>query len=319
MSEFYIYYGKSNTKYPATQCTCVSCGKKFLVGTRWLADYKVLACSAACRKIYYAETNKEKLLAEQSAWSSKEHYCERCGKLMQKKFGSGRFCSRVCANLREHSAETKQKIAKAITGTTKIYKNGRTKSSNHEYFLTKYSLAPKVCTVCGVVLPFESRKRKTCSEACRRVLIGQATQRSAEKHGGNNNILGVRGTAKYGTYKGYVCDSSYELAFVIYCLDHNIPLQRNHTSFCYKYKGETHNYFPDFIINNDTYIEIKGYATELDKAKWDAFPSDINFELIDKSKITPYIAYCKQTYGDFIQLYDVNCPSWKDRLKTGGS
>ena len=319
MSEFYVYYGKSNTKYPATQCTCITCGKQFLVGTRWLADYKVLACSAACRKIYYAKINVEKALNEQTVWSSKEHYCERCGKLMLKKFGSGRFCSRACANLREHSEETKQKIAKAITGTTKVYKNRSAKINRSELFKIKYAQSPKTCTVCGAVLPFEGRKRKTCSETCRRALIGQVTARSAEKHGGNNNISGVRGTAKYGTYKGYVCDSSYELAFVIYCLDHNIPIQRNHTGFCYTYKDETHNYFPDFIINNDTYVEIKGYTTDLDKAKWDYFPSDVKFELIDKAKITPYITYCKQTYGDFVQLYDLNCPSWKDRLNKLGN
>ena len=30
---------------------------------------------------------------------------------MATKFGSGRFCSRFCANAREHSEETKAKIA----------------------------------------------------------------------------------------------------------------------------------------------------------------------------------------------------------------
>ncbi len=315
MAEFYVYYGKSNTKYPATECMCVSCGKKFLVGTRWLSGYKVLACSTDCRKAYYAKTNKEKLLAEQIAWNSKEHYCEHCGKLISKKFGSGRFCSRACANAREHSDETKQKIALAITGTTKVYKDRSTKTSRSELFKLKYLQDPNACVVCGTSLSFKNRKRKTCSETCRRVLIGQATARSAEKHGGNNNLLGVRGTAKYGTYKGYICDSSYELAFVIYCLDHNILLSRNSASFSYTFNGECHNYFPDFIINGNTYVEIKGYTTEQDRAKWSAFPKDLQLDVIDKSKITPYITYCRNTYGDFTRLYDSNYPSWMDRLK----
>ena len=42
-------------------------------------------------------------------WISEEHTCEKCGKIMFEKFGSGRFCSRACANTREHSTETKLK------------------------------------------------------------------------------------------------------------------------------------------------------------------------------------------------------------------
>ena len=44
------------------------------------------------------------------------YICERCGKLVEDrdKFGSGRFCSRACANTREHSTETKEKIRKGV-------------------------------------------------------------------------------------------------------------------------------------------------------------------------------------------------------------
>ena len=36
--------------------------------------------------------------------------CERCGKEHDGSFGSGRFCSRSCANSRKHSDETKRKM-----------------------------------------------------------------------------------------------------------------------------------------------------------------------------------------------------------------
>lgn len=42
------------------------------------------------------------------------YYCEKCGKLVTTNFGSGRFCSRSCANARVHSEETKQKISKSV-------------------------------------------------------------------------------------------------------------------------------------------------------------------------------------------------------------
>jgi hypothetical protein len=40
--------------------------------------------------------------------------CEKCGKEHDGKFGSGRFCSRACANSRVHSEETKERISKSL-------------------------------------------------------------------------------------------------------------------------------------------------------------------------------------------------------------
>lgn len=48
------------------------------------------------------------------------YMCERCGKLVEDtdKFGSGRFCSRACANARDHSAETKERIRQGVNKQT---------------------------------------------------------------------------------------------------------------------------------------------------------------------------------------------------------
>lgn len=40
--------------------------------------------------------------------------CERCGKEILSVFGSGRFCSRSCANTRKHTEEQKQKISSKL-------------------------------------------------------------------------------------------------------------------------------------------------------------------------------------------------------------
>ena len=47
-------------------------------------------------------------------WVSEKHVCEKCGKVMTEKYGSGRFCSRSCANSRTPSESTKNKIAKSL-------------------------------------------------------------------------------------------------------------------------------------------------------------------------------------------------------------
>jgi hypothetical protein len=39
--------------------------------------------------------------------------------------------------------------------------------------------------------------------------------------------------------------------------------------------GKSHRYFPDFYLpETEEYIEIKGYKTERDEAKWKYFPKD---------------------------------------------
>lgn len=115
----------------------------------------------------------------------------------------------------------------------------------------------------------------------------------------------------YGTYKGYECDSSWELAYVIYNIDHNIKFERNHDFFIYQFNGEDKKYFPDFKID-DTYVEIKGMVTERDKAKFAHFPEDKKLIVIDDKSIDLYLDYCKEMYGDFTIMYDRNYPSFLD-------
>ena len=131
---------------------------------------------------------------------------------------------------------------------------------------------------------------------------------SGELHYDNN----IRTKYKFGTYQGYHCDSSWELAFVIYNLDHGVEFTRNTARFPYTYAGITHYYYPDFIIQN-TYYEIKSYFDEQVQAKCDCFPKDKRLVILDQSKMQFYLDYCINTYGkDFITLYDRTSPSWMD-------
>jgi hypothetical protein len=109
------------------------------------------------------------------------------------------------------------------------------------------------------------------------------------------------GIGKQGWYKGFWCNSSWELAYVAYCIDHSINITRNNRGFEYTFKNQKHKYYPDFILDN-TYIEIKGYISEQAKAKIDQFPHKL--EVIDKQKVKEYVRYVKSKHGkDFVKLY----------------
>ncbi len=112
------------------------------------------------------------------------------------------------------------------------------------------------------------------------------------------------GRGKKGTYHGYYCDSSWELAYVIYNLEHDVKFERNTQTFEYEYEHTTHKYMPDWKIGED-FVEIKGYWTDQWQAKLDQFPKDKNLIILDKETIKPYLEYAISKYGnDFTRLYE---------------
>lgn len=122
------------------------------------------------------------------------------------------------------------------------------------------------------------------------------------KSAGFGGLTNGGGKGIKGWYKGFFCDSSWELAYVIYCLDHDLNLTRNTEKFKYEFEGLEKNYVPDFICEG-SYVEIKGFNSDEWKAKLGAFPHKIT--VIYKDEIKFYLDYAKNKYGsNFTDLYD---------------
>jgi hypothetical protein len=227
--------------------------------------------------------------------------CERCNKEHNGTFGSGRFCSRSCANTQTHSEETKRKISDSVInseifkiknkeGNIKRYNNGINKK-NHSIY--------KTCPICqnsffGWTI-FCSRK---CFEYD--ILHGYIFSKKPKTGGYHPGS----GRGKSGWYRGIFCNSTYELAWVIYNLEHSISFERNHNSFFYIHEGKQYRYYPDFIQNGE-YIEIKGFLRSNDKSKFEQFPGQL--KILYEKDIKEHIEYCKQKYGyHFEELYEGN-------------
>lgn len=153
--------------------------------------------------------------------------CPKCGDEHEK---SGKFCSRSCANSRgPRTQEFKDAVSKKLRTTF------------------------NECVVCGKMT---SGRRKTCSAECLSVI--HKNTRPPITPGGYRH---GSGRGKHGWYKGFYLDSTYELAYVIYCLDHNIEIKRNKKYYEYNDKdGKRKKYYPDFIVDGNL-VEIKGYYT----------------------------------------------------------
>ena len=217
-----------------------------------------------------------------------------CGKHYTKTLTESEFkhlkffnCSRSCANGRKHSDETKEKIR---IGILKYCKD-----NNKEYI-------PEYCKECGRELS-PNNKSGYCKD-CYRNTEEYRTSLSKSLKSKTGGYRKGSGTGKSGWYKGYYCDSSWELAFVIYNLEHNIKFERNKKRFAYIFENETHNYIPDWIVDGE-YIEIKGYWSEQWQAKLDQFPKEEKLTVLTKKEIKPYLDYVIESYGkDFIKLYE---------------
>lgn len=116
----------------------------------------------------------------------------------------------------------------------------------------------------------------------------------------NVNCGGLRigsGKGKMGYYKGYYCRSSWELAWLVYQIEHDIKPEQCSEYFEYTVNGEKHKYYPDFKIN-DTYFEIKGAHYNNWEQKKEQFPKEKNLKVIDgKKEIKQYLQYVEEKYG----------------------
>ena len=253
------------------------------------AKYKKVAekCKLT-NKLKFDELKHQQL----NQWIYERHTCEKCGKIMLEKFGSGRFCSRSCANTREHSKDTLYKIKQSITLYSDNIQNDN---------INKYNENPSLCKICGSKLDYAQRERKTCSEQCRRLLASRNLK--------NNPLAGglrkASGIGKHGWYKGYFCDSTYELVFVIYNIDNNIMFERNKQYYTYRYKGKDRKYYPDFIMGDGSFIELKGYYTDQVAAKISSV-TDRAIKVLYQEDLKYAFDWVKQhyTYSKLEDLYE---------------
>lgn len=228
-------------------------------------------------------------------------FCKQCGKEHDGSYGSGIFCSPHCA--RQYSALVNKEVKnKKISESLKGRKHIKTEEENIKEKLKyeEYEQNPNYCSICGKILEFNKRFDKTCgSKECVYHNCG-----GVRKNSGNS--LG-------GWYKGIFCHSTYELVFVIYCLDHNINIKRCETTF--KYFGtdnKEHTYYPDFIVNNEI-IEIKGYFSDSVKLKEEAvLKAGKSYKILYKKDLTECFNYVYNNYTNNLKtLYEDYKPKYK--------
>ena len=110
-----------------------------------------------------------------------------------------------------------------------------------------------------------AEKREKHSEA-----MLQAVKDHPESYTSSN-----RGRTKQFVVDGIKLLGKWEVDFYIWAKEAGLNPKRPIECFPYEWNG-TRSYFPDFYIESlDLYVEVKGYETERDRAKWLAFPKKL--------------------------------------------
>lgn len=109
------------------------------------------------------------------------------------------------------------------------------------------------------------------------------------------------GWGKKGWFKGIWCDSSWELAFILHCMDKQLHVERAQVKLTYVHEGKTKCYYPDFLVEG-VLTEVKGHPD----SKWEAKKFfNPGIEVYDEERMIPILSWAKLTYGkNFTRLYD---------------
>jgi predicted nucleic acid-binding Zn ribbon protein len=173
--------------------------------------------------------------------------CENCGNEHDGSYKTGRFCSEKCSK----GFSTKEKRKEINDGLRKPPVN-------------------LVCVVCNGTFKYKNYRKKTCSEECK--LKWNSINQTGIKHNikDKSKMGGFRkggGKAKqipYINWLGFKMSLNKEEIEVAKILDEKkLNWNRNTKGFPYLTKeGKPRKFYPDFVINENKYIEYKGWVTE---------------------------------------------------------
>jgi len=237
--------------------TCDLCGKIFKSHRYYVNHEKFNTCQIKANKTLIRHDNIGKVVN-----------CEICGKEI-KFYGFGSHMWRIHGdgNIFNHKIPDECRNFNTINkGKTfdEIY--GTEKSQVIKQKIIKAIVGKRgACTGIGKTIDIEnSRKRKISEKIKDRYKSGWMPKAGrCEKIRYHSNIAG-----------DVLLDGTWELKVSQYFDENNMKWIRNTKRFQYfnTIKNKNAFYTPDFyLINENKYIEVKGYETELDRIKWSQF------------------------------------------------
>lgn len=275
---------------------CNQCGIKFLkplseIKRSEQRGYKNSFCSNKCSRIY---NNSHVIFNREKIYYENPKLCLNCKVPISYSCRINTYCSQKCSALHTQkdggnchwSDEDKKRLSE--WGKKYAYRTPKNGSEIE-------------CPTCGRKFYKSKKSKRIC---CSRKCTIEWINKTGYMKGKTGGYRPHSGTSKKGWYKGIFCGSSWELAWVIYHLEHNINFVRNNKGFPYLYGNKVKKYYPDFYLPmDDKYIEVKNYCNSEVQAKTAQFPYKL--DVLYKEQLKDVFGYVIGKYGkDYIELYE---------------
>lgn len=220
-----------------------------------------------------------------------------CGLEGKFQFKNGKWC---CHEYASQCPKIRQKNSEFRKGKTSQWKNGHPKGCLGKTSPRKGKTYEEIF---GVEKAKKVRKKLSIASRKSKKPRGRGKTKKAEQERRRklselinerykNGWMPKAGRCKKFKYSSHIAgkvnlDGTWELEFAKFLDDCNVSWKRNKKKFSYQFKNKKRKYTPDFYINDKNigsfYIEVKGYETDKDRAKWEYFPHKLI--IIKRSKI----------------------------------
>ena len=236
-------------------------------------------------------------------------FCFWCGGVASFRFKSGRYC---CSKSASSCPVMIKKNSDTHIGKCPKWKNGHPRGMLGKI---PYSFGKTYVEIFGI------ERAKTISESIGLRLKGKSTGvcpsfsmelerreriRSSINKRYENGWMPKAGRCKKIKYTSSICgdvllDGSWELLFAEFLDTTKLKWNRNKQRFPYYFDGKNRNYTPDFYIDDlGVFVEVKGYVTGKDIAKWSQFPVGSWLIVIGKKEINgiKHGTYCMSNFKE---------------------
>lgn len=183
-----------------------------------------------------------------------------------------KHCKKECKNensVRNHERLCKENFNRVIKPKTQKWLDSqKTKRKSNQWANTDYKIKETTREKLS-----DASKRQIWDDA-RKLNHSNSMKLAVEKYP-ESYTSSNRGRTKQIIFDGIKFQGNWELEFYKYCKNNGIQIERSNEWFEYEWNG-IRKYFPDFYLaEKKLYIEVKGYETERDRAKWNSFPKQL--------------------------------------------
>ena len=183
-----------------------------------------------------------------------------------------KYCNKECKNKKSLSSHQRW----CPSNKERVYTNGMTGKKGTNQYTKGAKCSEETRRKIG-----KASKKQVWTEE-RRARHSIAMKRAVEKNP-DSYTSSNRGRTKQIIFDGIKFQGTWELDYYRYCKSKNICIVRCTEGFHYEWNG-SRTYYPDFYLpDHNVYVEVKGYKTERDLAKWKHFPNQL--KVIQKADI----------------------------------